>query len=76
MKACSVETSPLKHQAFALPVLLGIGLAVRLGMLFWYLSRHGWAGETWEYEVIALNLLEKGEYFYPFHGTDYRSYVG
>lgn len=45
-------------------------------MLLWYLSLHGWAGETWEYEVIALNLLENGEYFYPFHGTDYRSYVG
>lgn len=76
MKACSVETSPFKPQAFALLLLLGIGFAVRLGMLFWYLSQHGWAGETWEYEVIALNLLGKGEYSYPFHGTDYRSYVG
>lgn len=59
-----------------LPALLGIGLLARLGMLFWYLSAHGWTLETWEYEVLALNLLNKGEFSYPYLGNDYRSYVG
>ncbi len=57
------------------PALLATALLVRLGMLFWYLSTHGWQPETWEYEVIALNLLEKGEFVFPHHGVEYRSYV-
>jgi 4-amino-4-deoxy-L-arabinose transferase-like glycosyltransferase len=56
--------------------LLVIGLFVRLSMLLWYLSTHGWVPETWEYEVIAFNLLEKQEFFYPYLGNNYRSYVG
>lgn len=60
----------------SLPLLLGIGLLARLGMLFWYLRTHGWVPETWEYEVLALNLLEKHEFSYPHLGNDYRSYVG
>ena len=60
----------------SLTFLLGIGLLARLGMLFWYLSTHGWTPETWEYEKIALNLLEKHEFSYPYLGNDYRSYVG
>lgn len=44
--------------------------------MLWYLSRHGWTPETWEYEVIALNLLEKQEFSYPHLHTNYRSYVG
>lgn len=59
-----------------LPALLGIGLLVRLGMLLWYLSTHGWTPEIWEYEVLALNLLNKGEFSYSYLGNEYRSYVG
>jgi len=59
-----------------LPALLGIGLLARLSMLVWYLSTHGWAPETWEYEKLALNLLNNGEFSYPYRGNTYRSYVG
>lgn len=59
-----------------LPALLGVGLLARLSMLLWYLSTHGWTPETWEYEVLALNLLNNGEFSYPYLGNDYRSYVG
>lgn len=45
-------------------------------MLLWYLSTHGWTPEAWEYEVIALNLLENQEFSYPHLHNDYRSYVG
>lgn len=45
-------------------------------MLVWYLSTHGWTPETWEYEALALSLLDKQEFSYPHLGVDYRSYVG
>jgi 4-amino-4-deoxy-L-arabinose transferase-like glycosyltransferase len=56
-------------------VLLGCGLLVRLAVLLWYLTTHGWTPETWEYEVIALNLLDRHEFSYPYYGTVYRSYI-
>lgn len=54
---------------------LGIGLAFRAGLLLFYLSSHGWKGETWEYEVIARNLLEGRGFVYDAMGCAYRSYV-
>lgn len=56
-------------------MLLGCGLLVRLAVLLWYLSTHDWTPETWEYEVIALNLLDRHEFSYPYYGTVYRSYI-
>jgi 4-amino-4-deoxy-L-arabinose transferase-like glycosyltransferase len=53
-------------------ILLG-GLFLRLTALFWYLSTHGWKGETWEYEVIANNLLAGKGFVFLFHGSVYRS---
>lgn len=58
-----------------LVILLGLGLTVRLAVLLWYLSTHGWVPETWEYEVIALNLLDRHEFTYSYYGTEYRSYI-
>jgi 4-amino-4-deoxy-L-arabinose transferase-like glycosyltransferase len=55
-------------------MLLGVGLAVRLAVLFYYLSTHDWQGETWEYEEIATNLLEGRGYVFDFHQAVYRSF--
>lgn len=55
-------------------MILGLGLVVRLVVLLLYLSTHDWQGETWEYEDIAINLLEGRGYTYTLHNTVYRSW--
>jgi len=56
-------------------LILGLGLVARLAMLLLYLSTHDWKGETWEYEVIAQNLLEGRGFTFLHHNTVYRSYI-
>lgn len=62
-----------RHRGVAWAV--AAGLALRGGFLLYYLSTHGWQGETWEYEVIARNLLEGRGFVYESVGCAYRSYV-
>ena len=46
-------------------LMVGLGLLARLVVLFSYLAAHGGRVETWEYEVIARNLLDGKGYTLP-----------
>lgn len=50
-------------------------MALRAALLLFYLNTHGWRGETWEYEVIARNLMEGRGYIYVMDGCALRSFV-
>lgn len=50
-------------------------VSARLAMLLYYLHRHGWVPETWEYETIATNLLAGRGFVFPHHGVEFRAYV-
>jgi 4-amino-4-deoxy-L-arabinose transferase-like glycosyltransferase len=56
-------------------VILGVGIGARLAVLLFYLSTHGWQGETWEYEEIAKNLLEGRGFTIFHHNMVFRSFV-
>lgn len=55
-------------------VIIGAGVVLRGLMLSWYLASHGGQGETWEYEVVARNLLAGDGLSFPYLGSIYRSY--
>ncbi len=59
----------------ALFAILGLGLAVRLAVLLYYLSTHGWQAETWEYEIIARNLLAGRGFTIEHNNALYSSFV-
>ncbi len=61
------------HKAFL--VILGLGLFARLAVLLVYLSTHSWQGETWEYETLAINLLEGRGFTITHNEATYRSYI-
>ncbi len=54
--------------------IVGFGLAVRLGLLIFYLQGHQWQGETWEFEVMARNLLNGQGFIYLWHDAIYQTY--
>jgi len=59
----------------ALLVVLGLGLAARLVLLFVYLATHNWQAETWEYEIIARNLLAGRGFTIERNNALYSSFV-
>lgn len=63
-----------KRAGRALSAIVAVGLGLRLAVLIWYLSTHGWRGETWEYEVAAQRLLAGEGLSFPYLGSVYRSY--
>lgn len=54
---------------------LAIGLVLRGAMLLWYLRAHDGQGETWEYEIIAANILEGRGFSLEADNGVFRSYV-
>lgn len=56
-------------------VILAIGLAARVVVLLAYLGTHGWQGETWEYEILANNLLDGRGFTIVHNDAVYRSYI-
>lgn len=58
-----------------LGVILLAALALRVAALALYLSVHGGKAETWEYETLAVNLLESRGYTLAWHNADYRSSI-
>lgn len=65
--------SPGANSPFSLATALRIGLALRAAALGLSFTRFGPGPETWEYEVIARNLLDGGSLVFDLFGTAYRS---
>jgi 4-amino-4-deoxy-L-arabinose transferase-like glycosyltransferase len=63
------------RQHRGLLAILALGLAARLAVLFLYLGMHDWQGETWEYEMIARNILEGRGFTLLHNNTIYSSFI-
>ncbi len=58
-----------------LGAVIAAGVALRLGLLGWYLSTHGGRPETWEPEALVQNLLAGRGYVWDGMGLEYRSSI-